>query len=882
MGLSVKHLRNLFGGNIPTAQVLQSVASGMADCGVKVVIDPSTNFPYAVPAERRIVLPSRVKSSRALLIVSWYVDHEAGHIIHTPSLEPMLKKWINDSSMKELCVARGYKGVPDKLIDTAKFFHNCVEDVRIEKLMLRQFPGSKKHFIGGPIAAECDTLVEDTLEKSARIAEEQQLPELPLSPFWVAEMHASCFLGGTHGQRDRDEVRELLPDHVQWVCDIVDDVFGGIAADITQASCYDLADLVDQAMAKILDKVLPEAQSSDDASANCDGESNCQEGQGSESPAGNPFQSQMKSSGKAEKSKYNEFREEESGGSSEEEDGSGAEGSGDNSEPSGEGGESDDAEGGADSRSGDFGDGADQDSDSSGDSAESESGGSGIGDSTGGGKGDSSGAESSGGGSDSDDAGERQSGKGAGGDDSDSDSEDSEEGEGGAGESSGGDAEEEDSEDSDEGDGDLEGEDGDGDDSEGDSGDDGQPVTGDIDRQAQFDQVIKWAEDAQVDMARMMRESTAFGHAEDGEEDGPASGASPGSRTGATPGSPSMEHAQDIEGMPQEYLDKMIPGCAVHVIDGLNLERLFDTNNPLFSAYDNFIRSLMPHSLGPAARKLVGKFHGAPGKAWSGSRVNPRMLQPIVAGKAYGRKLYLKRIEPIQSKRGVCVALLIDCSGSMCSGISGLQFQANNYSYRSKFAVAHVAARSIARLLQTVNVPFAVAGFTTTEIMTYMPGNISRYEASRNQDIVNFMFKNFDDPWTASEAQMIAMNSDTNVIYQDSYISPQTNSDGESLLWLASQMITRDEDRKIIIVLSDGLPYAGKEILQSKFLKWAVRRVEIAGIHVGALGLGDEGVKHYYRLHELIKEFPPGYGTELTAPLYIQEKILRLIDKLSD
>ena len=68
MGLSVKHLRDLFGGKIPTAQVLQGVATGMADCGVTVVIDPNTSFPYAVMDEKKIVLPSSVKSARALLI----------------------------------------------------------------------------------------------------------------------------------------------------------------------------------------------------------------------------------------------------------------------------------------------------------------------------------------------------------------------------------------------------------------------------------------------------------------------------------------------------------------------------------------------------------------------------------------------------------------------------------------------------------------------------------------------------------------------------------------------------------------------------------------------------------------------------------------------
>ena len=125
------------------------------------------------------------------------------------------------------------------------------------------------------------------------------------------------------------------------------------------------------------------------------------------------------------------------------------------------------------------------------------------------------------------------------------------------------------------------------------------------------------------------------------------------------------------------------------------------------------------------------------------------------------------------------------------------------------------------------------------------------------------------------------MNPNTSITYKGTHITPHTNSDGESLLWGAMQIIPREEQRKIMIVISDGLPYAGDTSLQSGFLKWAVRRIEIAGIKIGGLGLGTDAVRHYYRLYETIESFPPGMGTDYMAPLYIQEKILSLIDRMT-
>lgn len=898
MSLSVKHLRNLFGDKIPTAQVLQGVASGMADCGVKVLIDPSIKVPMADSANKRIMLPSSVKSARALLIVSWYVDHESGHIIYTPPLKIYFKKWLRDSKMKDICVKRGYGGLPDKILEAAKFFHNFCEDARIERLMIGRFPGSKKHFIGGPIAAECDDLVVATVRRAKEKAAEEGLKEAPLNPFWVGELHAYHILGGAHGQQELDHVRETVPEHVHWVCDVVDDVFKGIH-DVTQVTCQELADRTDEAMARILEEILPDQtqedpgqpQKGEEGQEGQSGEGDPQQGDGN--PSQDPFEDKMEGGkGKPQKSKYQDLRDE-----AEEEGGGDGEG-----ESEGDGSEGDD---GSDDHSGS----EDDDSSSETDGGSASDGDSGDGDEE---RGDDDGAGDSPGGS-SEKPDEDGSGDGSpGGASGDPDKEGDEQSEGSHGGSSGDGSPDDDGElegesegdsgDGDEsGEGDDAGEGGEGDD-EGEGGEDSgsgddagseedpsevkeqeaTPEEGDAPISERINQVMDWADDAKVDMSSIMSEASEF---QQGQEDDPqdSAGQRPGS-TGQGGGSPSMKHATDIDGMPDEYLERMAPGCGVTVISDLDLGALFNEKDPVFDAYDNFTRSLMPKTLGPAARRLVGKFQGAAGPAWSGNRINPRMLQPIMAGKAHGRRLYLKRTDPVQSRRGVCVAIAIDCSGSMCGHIPGLNFQPGNQDKQTKFVIAHAAARSLARLFQTIGVPFAVTGFTTKDVTS--DGSGSRYSwnsnYSRSFDIVNFVFKNFDEPWTCCEQRMLAMNQFTSIRYKGEEISPYTNSDGESILWLASDMIGREEDRKVMIVLSDGLPYAGDSHMQSKFLRWAVRRIEMSGIRIGGLGLGDRGVASYYKVHELIDSFPAGYGTEATAPLYIQEKILSLIDRLSD
>lgn len=879
MELSKRHLDGLFGGNIPTAQVLQGVAAGLADCGVTVVIDPNTTVPKADTFNKRIILPAHVIGEKALLIVSWHVDHESGHIIYTPPLDSMLRKWETNSKILDVCKAKGYKTVPEMFIRAAKLFWNYCEDPRIEHLMLRRFPGSKKHFIGGPIAAGLDNMVEDYLAKAAEVAKERGVPiEKAISPFWAGQLHAYSMLDGFHGQKPRNYVEKHMPPGVQWVLDIVNDELGSITR-VQNCSFDDLVDSTDTIVSKILEKVLPDYQPPPPAPPQQgEGDGDPDQGKPNENQDAGAFQSEFEQDQRQQQGQPQPQQEqdnngdsdgdEQEGGSDADEDAQGGSG-GDEDQDGAEGegssggddeGDDDEDEKGSEGSSG-SGDAEGDSDETDGDEADEDTGSPGGGDGdTGSGSGKSSDSDADGSDSDGAESGDEDEGESDSGDSSGDDEGSSEGSEGDEGDDEGSDSGSDDS-------------------SEG--VDDTKPGNDTDDcpyeeenGEAKVPQMLQeWIEDAGTDIGEMIRCG-----ADDSESGADGGAGSDADRDTNLSGSPyGMKHAKDMQGMPDEYFRRIRPGVRDIVIAGQDLTKIMGAGGETFQQYDNDIRGLMPKDLGPAARAFVGRFKSAPGQSYVGSRVNPRMLQPILAGKAAGRKLFVKRMEPTQSRKGVCVMVAVDCSGSMCSGVPGLQT-----SQRSKFAVSHAAARSLARLLQNLNIPFSMVGFTATNSASCGIGDSNGYNASRKVDIVNFLFKDFDEPWTSSEQQMLAMNPGTRTTYKGKSIRPHTNSDGESLIWAATRILPREEDNKVMIVISDGLPYGGDQQMQSKFLKWAVYRILKAGINIGGLGLGCDAVKNYYPFHEIIKEFPEGQGTDITAPLFIQEKLIGLIDAMTE
>ena len=87
------------------------------------------------------------------------------------------------------------------------------------------------------------------------------------------------------------------------------------------------------------------------------------------------------------------------------------------------------------------------------------------------------------------------------------------------------------------------------------------------------------------------------------------------------------------------------------------------------------------------------------------------------------------------------------------------------------------------------------------------------------------------------------------------YDRMEENCDPESVDMAARRLITRPEERKILMVLSDGQPaFRGDMYTARKQLLKVVHDIENAGIEVIGIGIEDSSVSSYYPKHVVISD----------------------------
>lgn len=185
--------------------------------------------------------------------------------------------------------------------------------------------------------------------------------------------------------------------------------------------------------------------------------------------------------------------------------------------------------------------------------------------------------------------------------------------------------------------------------------------------------------------------------------------------------------------------------------------------------------------------------------------------------------------------RDTCVTLLIDNSGSM----------------RGKtIELACVAADLICAALENCTVSTEVLGFTT---MGWKGGQAAQdwmragrpEDPGRLNDLLHVVYKSADEPYRRARLNLCAMMSADLL---------KENIDGEALAWAARRLLARSEQRRILLVISDGAPVdqatiegnADKEILD-RHLRDVIGDIERGGqIELAAIGVRHD-VDKYYR-----------------------------------
>ena len=185
--------------------------------------------------------------------------------------------------------------------------------------------------------------------------------------------------------------------------------------------------------------------------------------------------------------------------------------------------------------------------------------------------------------------------------------------------------------------------------------------------------------------------------------------------------------------------------------------------------------------------------------------------------------------------KNTVVSLLIDSSGSMRG---------------RSISLAAICADIIGSTLERCSIKTEVLGFTTKnwkggESKKLWLTNGSPGSPGRLNDIRHIIFKNADNSWRRARKYF-------GVMLREGLL--KENIDGEALSWSFQRLLKRPEERKILIVVSDGAPLDDSTLSTNHplFLDDHLRTI-ISSIEEGnqiellAIGIGHDVSKYYKR-----------------------------------
>ena len=193
------------------------------------------------------------------------------------------------------------------------------------------------------------------------------------------------------------------------------------------------------------------------------------------------------------------------------------------------------------------------------------------------------------------------------------------------------------------------------------------------------------------------------------------------------------------------------------------------------------------------------------------------------------------KIEKETKFKDTVVTLLIDNSGSMRG---------------RPISVAAICADILSRTLERCSVKVEVLGFTTKN----WKGGKSREKwnlknkpknPGRLNDLRHIVYKSADKPWRQSKKNLGLMLKEGLL---------KENIDGEALLWAYKRILKRKEERKILMIISDGAPVDDSTLSVNsgdyleKHLKQTVGWIEEnSDIEILAVGIGHDVTRYYKR-----------------------------------
>ncbi|MFK4871071.1 cobaltochelatase subunit CobT [Novosphingobium sp. ZW T3_23] len=224
-----------------------------------------------------------------------------------------------------------------------------------------------------------------------------------------------------------------------------------------------------------------------------------------------------------------------------------------------------------------------------------------------------------------------------------------------------------------------------------------------------------------------------------------------------------------------------------------------------------------------------------------------------------GQSLSYKVERDVEFKDTV-VTLLLDNSGSMRG---------------RPISIAAISADVLARTLERCGVKVEILGFTTRawkggQSRESWLANGRPQHPGRLNDLRHIIYKKADEPWRRARKNLGLMMREGLL---------KENIDGEALLWAHNRMLARPEDRRIMMVISDGAPVDDStlSVNSAGYLEAHLRRViewieAKSPVQLVAIGIGHD-VTRYYRRAVTIMDAEQLGGTmiEQLAGLFEEE-----------
>jgi cobaltochelatase CobT len=193
------------------------------------------------------------------------------------------------------------------------------------------------------------------------------------------------------------------------------------------------------------------------------------------------------------------------------------------------------------------------------------------------------------------------------------------------------------------------------------------------------------------------------------------------------------------------------------------------------------------------------------------------------------------KLEKDAEFRDTVVTLLIDNSGSMRG---------------RPIAVAAMCADILARTLERCGVKVEILGFTTRSWKggqsreQWLRGG-KRPNPGRLNDLRHIVYKAADSPWRRARRNL-------GLMLREGLL--KENIDGEAILWAHQRVLGRPEQRRILMVISDGAPVDDSTLSANpgnyleqhlrKVIEWIEQR---SPVELLAIGIGHDVTRYYHR-----------------------------------